>query len=125
MFIWGRGHKTIKIPEPVQCNCMNCGATTRQQVSVEYDYGHIFWLFKGLKNKAVTFFCSSCQRQQSLSPSDQRELLSGVFRNPIPFMDRYGGHILLLIIVAYVLLVFAFPCTINPNSQLCAESLLD
>jgi hypothetical protein len=87
-FIWGRGHKTIKIPDPVQCHCRNCGATTRQQVSVEYDYDHIFWLFKGLKNEAVTFFCSSCQRQQSLPPSDLRELFSEMGGNPIPLIDR-------------------------------------
>ena len=39
------------------------------------------------------------------------------------FMDRYGAHVLLLIVVAYVAFAVTFSCAINPTSEFCLQSV--
>ena len=124
MFIWGKGHKTIDLPSAAQVYCHKCGSTSDHTATVDYDYDHIFWLFKGLKNKVTTTQCGNCQHVESLEGTAQKEFFAKKGGNPIPFMDRYGGHVLLLLILAYVAFALSSPCAINPNSQACAESKL-
>jgi hypothetical protein len=46
-------------------------------------------------------------------------LYGSIGRNPIPFMDRHGAHVLLLVLVAWGALAYFFPCAVNPNSTRC------
>lgn len=122
MFIWGSGHKTIGVPTSVKMYCMKCGSTTDHAATIEYDYDHIFWICKGSKNRQATTQCARCQQISSMDADAQKDLFAKIGGNPIPFMDRYGGHVLILIIIVYMGFAFLFPCAINPNSQLCADS---
>ncbi len=101
MFIWGKGHKSIELPQPVSLYCMKCGSTSDHSASVEYDYDYAFWLFKGSKNQRTTTECGNCQHLNTLVGIMEKELFQKLGGNPIPFMDRYGVQVLLLIIIAY------------------------
>jgi len=122
MFIWGKGHKTIELPQSVNLYCSECGSSSDHHASVDYDYDHIFWLFKGSKNHRTTTVCKNCQHPKTLVGVMEKELFQKLGGNPIPFMDRYGGHVFLIVIVAYIAFAMSSPCTINPNSQICLDS---
>jgi hypothetical protein len=122
MFIWGSGHKTLTVPVDTTHHCPSCNTTTAHHLRIDYDYSHIFWLFKGLKNKKISIQCEGCNLYHETDKATEKMLMASVGSNPIPLMDKYGGHILIAIIVAWFLFALNFPCSVNPNSHVCAES---
>lgn len=119
MFVWGGGHKTLRASAGPATSCSQCGRSGTCSAVIDYDYNHIFWIFKGLKNLAVTTSCDACGATVPVDKFREREVLASLGRNPIPFMDRYGAYVLIALIIAWLILVFAFPCVINPASELC------
>jgi len=124
MLVWGIGHKNIRADLDVFA-CPVCKRTARRITVVDYDYSHIYWLFKGLKHLIVSVECEACGTVQEIDKNDQKVLFTELGRNPIPFMDRYGAHVLLAIIISWVGFAFVFPCFVNPASEVCAESIID
>jgi hypothetical protein len=119
MFIWGSGHKKLQVPFNDSAPCPACKRASTRTAVIEYDYDHIFWLFKGLKNKIASVICGACGTQYGIAKGAQKTLYAKLGRNPIPFMDRFGAVVLIAIIVAWVALALAFPCFVNPTSQMC------
>ena len=121
MFIFGSGHKTIRIPINNVPPCGTCRRDSQRVIAIDYDYSHIFWLFKGLKNKVVVGRCEACGTSVALDKSHEKDVYRALGRNPIPFMDRYGALVLIAIVAAWVAFVFAIPCAVNPTSDLCTR----
>jgi hypothetical protein len=124
MFIWGKGHNTIKVPINNAPPCVTCNEIGHLVVRINYDYDHILWLFKGIKNKVVSVGCERCASELIVDKETETELFAAMPKNPIPFMDRYGALVLIAIIVAWVSFALAFPCLVNPGSQTCSQSQL-
>jgi len=122
MFIWGSGHKTIRIPIHNAPPCGTCGGDTLRSISFDYDYSHIFWLFKGIKNKAVSASCETCGTVVRLEAEHEKDIVRTLGKNPIPFMDRYGAVVLLLLVAAWITFALTRPCAVNPDSQVCRDS---
>ena len=89
---------------------------------VDYDYSHIFWIFGGLKNEVTTLSCKACLAGRVLDSNERRQLFAQDSKDPVPFMDRYGAHVLILLVVAWFAFSFTFPCVVNPNSNACYDS---
>jgi|SRR5688572_24750655 hypothetical protein len=121
MFVWGSGHKTLRVSAGQATSCSHCGRFDTCSAVIDYDYSHIFWAFKGLKNMAVTTACEACGVTAPIDKLRERELFTNLGRNPIPFMDRYGAYVLVAIVVGWVIIVLAFPCAVNPTSELCTR----
>lgn len=118
MFIWGSGHKSLHIALENVAACGRCKSTNRT-ASIEYDYDHIFWIFKGLKNKVIQLTCATCGQSEFVDKKAEKQLIVCLDRNPIPFMDRHGALVLIAILIAWVSFALLFPCAVNPNSTLC------
>lgn len=123
MFVWGRGQRsrTAKLHDG-STTCLSCGAAYGQDLQVEYEFKHIFWVFRGVKNEQYTTVCGECGGVNAVDRTHGKQLVSKAKRNPIPFMDRYGAYILLLIVAGWVAYALAFPCSVNPSSDLCRQS---
>ena len=122
MFIWGKGHNTINVPINIAPPCASCNKVGHLVVRINYDFDHIFWVFKGIKNKVVSVGCERCAADLVVDKTTQAELFAAMPKNPIPFMDRYGSLVLIGIILAWVSFVLEVPCLVNPNSQTCIQS---
>jgi hypothetical protein len=122
MFIFGRGHKTLSSPLSSEFACSACGVKGACVAVVDYDYAHIFWKFGNLKNEVVRVCCKACLASQTYDAQAQRELFARHAKSPVPFMDRYGAHVLILVLVAWFAFASMFPCVVNPGSQACLDS---
>src|SRR5271166_5306648 len=112
MFIWGNGHRSLQFTLEKPKRCEHCGLEGERLLVIEYDYSHIFWVFKGLKNKVSTLICLRCTADEQLDKAGERAAFAELGRNPIPFMDRYGAVVLVAIIAAWMAFAFTFPCTV-------------
>jgi len=122
MFIHGRGHKTLSSPARSEFPCPACSTKGTSVVVVDYDYAHIFWIFGGLKNEVVTMSCKACLAGRQLNANEQSHVFSQDAKNPVPFMDRYGAYVLIVLFVAWFAFAFTFPCAVNPTSDACLDS---
>ena len=90
MFIWGSGHKTLKIPIGDLHPCEVCAQSGRKFLLIDYDYGHIFWLFKGLKNKIVSVECEQCATVSTVDKTTEKIIFASRGGNPIPLPGQSG-----------------------------------
>lgn len=102
MIIFGSGHKTLQVDLDSGSPCRACGYLGARKVSVDYDYQHIYWLFKNVKNVNVRAGCASCGDSVTLDQRAQRIMHAVLGRHTIPFMDRNGARVFLGIIVAWL-----------------------
>ncbi len=91
MLIWGSGHKTIRESVTDNSVCAGCGRANGFSVVVDYDYSHIYWLFKSVKNVQTSLVCENCGHAQGVDSQRKSDLFAKLGGNPIPFMDRFGG----------------------------------
>lgn len=106
MIFWGSGHKTIRQSVPGYFVCPGCGRENSSSVVVDYDYQHLYWLFKSVKNVQASLVCDNCAHTQGPDNQTQSDLFEKLGGNPIPFMHRFGAHVLVLIIA--VLVAFSY-----------------
>ena len=102
MFIWGSGHNTVQKSVTDNCICSGCGGTNNLSVVVDYDYSHIYWIFKSVKNVRTSLVCENCGHAQDADDQKKSDLFEKLGGNPIPFMDRFGGVVLVLIFAGAV-----------------------
>jgi hypothetical protein len=118
VFVFGSGYNKV-VAHIDGRSCASCGRPDTCDAVIEYDYQHIFRIFRSMKNKVVRVACAACGASHEIGGPQERELLNAIGRNPIPFMDRHGAHVLLLLLVAWGALAYFFPCVVNPNSDRC------
>jgi hypothetical protein len=102
MIFWGSGHKTIRKSLTGYFVCPGCGRKNCSSVVVDYDYQHIYWLFKSVKNVQASLVCDNCAHAQGPDDQRQSDLFEKLGGNPIPFMHRFGAHVLVLMFVLLV-----------------------
>lgn len=100
MLIWGSGHKDVRADITDTSVCPQCRRTNNFSVVVDYDYSHMYWLFKSIKNVSTSLVCKECGHAQALDKQRQGQLYSNLGGNPIPFMDRFGAAVLVLLVAA-------------------------
>ena len=105
MFVWGGGHKIIQKDVTYSSVCAGCGRANELSVVVDYDYSHIYWIYKSVKNVKTYLFCQECDHAQEVNDQTESNLFAKLGGNPIPFMDRFGGVVFLLIIAGGVLII--------------------
>jgi hypothetical protein len=101
MFVWGSGHKTIQKDVNDSSVCTGCSHANEFSVVVDYDYSHIYWIFKSVKNVKTYLVCGNCGHAQDSSNQTESDLFAKLGGNPIPFMDRFGGVVFVLLIVGF------------------------
>jgi hypothetical protein len=119
VFVFGSGYNRVMAHIDDERPCTSCGRMDTRDAVIEYDYQHIFRIFRSMKNKVVRVVCAACGDSHEISEPQQRQLYSSIGRNPIPFMDRHGAHVLLLVLMAWGALAYFFPCAVNPSSARC------
>jgi hypothetical protein len=114
MFVWGKGHKSARKSVIANSSCPGCGRADRMSVVVDYDYSHIYWLFRFVRNRKTSLVCEHCGMAQSADQERERDLYAKLGGNPIPIMDRFGGVALLLIVAGLV--AFSFQSQVSRDS---------
>lgn len=99
MLIWGSGHKTIERGVEGLFLCARCGHSSIFSVVVDYDYSHLYWIFKFVKNVRTLLVCQNCRQAQEAD--DQKAVFEKLGGNPIPITDRFGGVVLVLLVLGF------------------------
>lgn len=99
MFFWGSGHKSVRQKASGLVICTGCGQASDLSVEADYDYSHIYWVFKAVKNVRASVVCGKCGHVQGADGEKPGAFFQRFGVNPIPFMDRRGGVVLLLLIL--------------------------
>jgi hypothetical protein len=102
MFFWGSGHKSARQKAAGPVICQSCGQGQDLSVQAEYDYSHIYWLFKSVKNVKASLVCGSCGHVQPATDEKPSQFFERYGGNPIPRLDRHGGMLLVLLIAGFV-----------------------
>lgn len=102
MFIWGSGHKTIQKSVTDNIICSECAGAIGHSVVVDYDYSHLYWIFRSVKNVQTYLVCENCSHVQGAEAKGESGLFAKVGGNPIPYTDRFGGVVFVLLIVGAV-----------------------
>lgn len=121
LFVYGSGSNHLVVHLNDQSACAACGRPDTRDAVIDYDYLHIFRVFRNVKSKVVRVVCAACGNAENVESRHEQELYKSLGRNPIPFMDRYGAHVLLLLVVAWFALAYYFPCVVNPASDRCVR----
>lgn len=102
MLIWGSGNKTVKKHVVDSYICPECGRADNLSVVVNYDYSHLYWIFRSVKNVRTSLVCENCGTESAADKQRQKDLFDKLGGNPISYFDRFGGVFLVMIVAAVV-----------------------
>lgn len=125
MIIWGRDRKSVRRNLGNTSTCPQCGHTKTASVVVDYDYNHLYGLFRYVHNVRTSLSCDSCGFTQVVDKREQRALFAELGGNPIPFMDRYGGSVLLLIVAGSVAYAFLSQASRDISGNIVKSGAID
>lgn len=103
MILWGWGERIIGFDLEEQQLCQHCGQDRAFKMRLKYEYGHFYHLFGWVIKKQYQLACVCCTHGWILNTASAESLLG---RNPIPFHQRNGWWI--MIVLAIVVGVAAF-----------------
>jgi hypothetical protein len=92
MLIWGSAGVTKDLGVVDQQRCATCETSRPFRLTLNYRYGHIWYLFKWVKEKQYSVACEVCQRGWNVEAKKVEPTLK---TPPIPFAHRYGWAFLL------------------------------
>ena len=101
MIIWGSGSEFLDLGQVEVRHCPICERERLFKLFLYYKYDHIYYM-RHVSEKKYYLLCDICRRGWLLNTN---EVESKFERNPIPFMTRYGGLLLIGIFMVFILLV--------------------
>ena len=125
MLIWGSGHKTVQKSVTDSLVCTGCSRANNFSVVVDYDYSHLYWLFKWVKNIKTSLACENCGNRQDADDQREGDLFEKLGGNPIPFMDRFGGAVLLLIVAGGIAFAFLSQASRDGSGAIVSSGRID
>jgi len=102
MFIWGKGHKSVQKDVIENKVCEGCGRADQLAIQIDYDYSHIYWLFRSAKNVVAHLVCKNCGAVYAVDKNQHSALFEKLGGNPIPYTDRFGGIAFALLIAGVI-----------------------
>lgn len=116
MLFWGSGHKTVQKDVTGLIPCERCGQSSALSAVVDYDYTHLYWVFRSPKNVRASVTCGSCG--ESRKAEKPKALFEKIGGNPISGFDRFGGVALLALIVAGGSFVYLSQATRDSSGEI-------
>jgi hypothetical protein len=98
MILWGTSNWVLDFDLSEREYCQQCQQDQDFGLRLKYEYGHFYHLFGWVMSKQYQLVCPVCSHGWVLNSSTAEELIG---RNPIPFYQRYGW-IVLLVLVAII-----------------------
>jgi hypothetical protein len=100
MFIsWGRATVVRAFGAPVEQYCPICEKERTFRQTLSYKVRHILWIFRWVSGKKYALVCDVCRRGQTLKAAEVESLQR---KSIIPFIDRFGWAVGLVILAALV-----------------------
>jgi hypothetical protein len=100
MIIGGSGSGVCIAGEAGMRDCPICQNAQRFDLTLQYSYAHIWYVFSWITRRKYLSVCSRCHNGVAIS---KREFQERVPKDPIPFMRRRGWLLIPVIVGAFVL----------------------
>lgn len=101
MFIFGTKNEVKDLGNESVMPCPVCEKDRPFRLVLTYKLSHIYYIFGSVSHKAYHQLCTICSRGETL---DTKKTEAALPRHPIPFMQRYGGYVLILLFFTIVAL---------------------
>ncbi len=99
MIFWGSGREIVHLGWLPPAHC--CNTERPFSFVLQYDFGHLYFLFGYVKHREYLRICDCCGQTQLLETAAVEYDLGHV---PIPFMRRFGC--LVLIVLVFVVMIW-------------------
>jgi glutaredoxin-related protein len=100
MIFWGSGHKAVQKKMDGAVHCPSCGSTNELAAVVDYDYHHLYGIFRSVKNVKSYIACQKCGNAREVE--NKKDLFEQIGGNPIPKFDRFGGAVLVALVAGFI-----------------------
>lgn len=97
MIIWGSRGGVVDLGPVGARNCLTCEKERNYRLTLQYRYGHLYYIFGFVTKKQYICACEVCKRGNLV---DAKEVEPKLTKNPIPFIHRLGWTILVGLIAA-------------------------
>jgi hypothetical protein len=87
MLVWGSGGVTRDLGIVETQRCDTCQTLRSFRLRLDYRYGHVWYVFKWVKEKQYALTCEGCHNGRIL---EARKIEQTLKEPPIPFFTRYG-----------------------------------
>ncbi len=115
MWLWGEGRDVIELGTGLRADCRHCARAQPFRNVLVYRYLHVWFLFCWVTHKRYVAVCEGCRRGRE---HDTRTFERTLARSPIPFYRRFGG----LVLLAMLLLVLAAVVAADRRAERAAEA---
>lgn len=99
MLVWGSGGVTQDLGIVDTQRCASCQTLRSFRLRLQYRYGHVWYVFKWVKEKQYSLTCDECHNGRIL---EARKIEPTLKESPIPFFTRYGWAFLLGLVAVLV-----------------------
>ncbi|MCC8189693.1 MAG: hypothetical protein LIP77_03510 [Planctomycetes bacterium] len=95
MIVFGSGERHSVLGDAGTHPCPECGEEAPFRAVCNYSFFHLWWLFRVVRHREYAIVCTACG---AATPVDRNTIRQGFRSDNIPFLNRYGGLLLLLVI---------------------------
>ncbi|RUL75340.1 DUF3149 domain-containing protein [Dyella choica] len=99
MIIWGTRGKNAALHVVEHRDCKTCEKNQPFRLMLQYQYSHLYYVFRWVTKKQYFLACDICKRGWTLDAKKvEADFKQKQKPHPIPFGDRYGWAALLVIV---------------------------
>ena len=102
MIVWSSGGDVLDLGAVETRHCETCDTERRFHLTLRYRYCGLFWIFNFVTDRKYMVLCEVCQRGRELDRNKAERVVESV---PIPFMQRFGLPVLLVLVAVIVAIV--------------------
>ena len=99
MILFGTGARLVEFDHVERRHCEHCGIDRNFVLRLKYEYGHFYHLFGWVMSREYQLACPVCTHGWRLEARSARALIG---RDPVPFYQRAGWLVLLMLAILVV-----------------------
>ena len=104
MIFYGWKTRSLPLAELGTQSCARCGTTRPFRAFLKYSNFHLYWIFGMVTSRKYLAACSVCS-QGVIVDKSQLQLAPTAIEDPIPFMEKWGLGVFILIVGVVVFAV--------------------
>jgi hypothetical protein len=105
LILLGTGSRTYEFDHVEREHCAKCDCEREFVLRMKYEYGHFYHLFGWVMSREYQLICPACAHGWRIEPRNARALIG---RDPVPFHQRAGWLVLVLLVVVVAVASVAY-----------------